>query len=183
MAGWMKVFFITTIILANLFASFPKCTHSVLSPVAKLCDSVHIVYFSSKPTSNFVQVIVANGEVIELPLANMVQWLHSSPISLQMTSPCIRRPLWHFFNSAKTRKLLQIHSKGSTVLCTDRLDKMCLLSRWNCVTMHQKGVVGHLLRLIGSEDETVQEAAADCLQNIRKLALACEKFRYQHLTG
>ena len=26
-----------------------------------------------------------------------------------------------------------------------------------------------------------QEAAADCLQNIRKLALACEKFRYQHL--
>ena len=52
---------------------------------------------------------------------------------------------------------------------------------WNCVTMHQSGVVSHLLRLIGSEDEDVQEAAADCLQNIRKLALACEKFRYQHL--
>ena len=52
---------------------------------------------------------------------------------------------------------------------------------WNCVTMHQSGVVTHLLRLIGSEDEDVQEAAADCLQNIRKLALACEKFRYQHL--
>ena len=33
----------------------------------------------------------------------------------------------------------------------------------------------------GSDDEAVQEAAADCLQNIRKLALACEKFRYQHL--
>ena len=65
--------------------------------------------------------------------------------------------------------------------------------------MHQSGVVTHLLRLIGSEDEDVQvvviyvadhltdkqfvcqEAAADCLQNIRKLALACEKFRYQHL--
>ena len=176
MAGWMKVFFITTIILANVFASFPKCTHFIGSKTMWF-DSYCI------PTSNFAQVIAANGEVIELPLANMVQWLHSSPISLQMTSPCIRRPLWHFFNSAKTRKLLQIHSKGSTVLCTDRLDKMCLLSRWNCVTMHQKGVVGHLLRLIGSEDETVQEAAADCLQNIRKLALACEKFRYQHLTG
>ena len=72
---------------------------------------------------------------------------------------------------------------------------------WNCVTMHQHGVVGHLLRLIGncnfqqkcrsslhklqfsagSEDEGVQEASADCLQNIRKLALACEKFRYQHM--
>ena len=49
------------------------------------------------------------------------------------------------------------------------------------MTMHQSGVVTHLLRLIGSEDEDVQEAAADCLQNIRKLALACEKFRYQHL--
>ena len=34
---------------------------------------------------------------------------------------------------------------------------------------------------IGSEDEDVQEASADCLQNIRKLALACEKFRYQHM--
>ena len=34
---------------------------------------------------------------------------------------------------------------------------------------------------LGSDDEAVQEAAADCLQNIRKLALACEKFRYQHL--
>ena len=33
----------------------------------------------------------------------------------------------------------------------------------------------------GSEDESVQEASADCLQNIRKLALACEKFRYQHM--
>ena len=41
--------------------------------------------------------------------------------------------------------------------------------------------MSHLLKLIGSEDENVQEAAADCLQNIRKLALACEKFRYQHL--
>ena len=56
---------------------------------------------------------------------------------------------------------------------------------WNCVTMHQSGVhyaslllggqacdlatqvVSHLLKLIGSEDENVQEAAADCLQNIR----------------
>ena len=34
---------------------------------------------------------------------------------------------------------------------------------------------------LGSEDEDVQEASADCLQNIRKLALACEKFRYQHM--
>ena len=49
--------------------------------------------------------------------------------------------------------------------------------------------MSHLLKLIGSEDGNVQEAAvnclqevdADCLQNIRKLALACEKFRYQHL--
>ena len=38
-----------------------------------------------------------------------------------------------------------------------------------------------ILYYIGSDDEAVQEAAADCLQNIRKLALACEKFRYQHL--
>ena len=35
--------------------------------------------------------------------------------------------------------------------------------------------------ITGSEDEGVQEASADCLQNIRKLALACEKFRYQHM--
>ena len=39
----------------------------------------------------------------------------------------------------------------------------------------------NILYFAGSEDEGVQEASADCLQNIRKLALACEKFRYQHM--
>ena len=38
---------------------------------------------------------------------------------------------------------------------------------WNCVMLHQNGVVPHLLRLIETEDEGVQEASADCLQNIR----------------
>ena len=32
--------------------------------------------------------------------------------------------------------------------------------------------------ILGSEDEDVQEASADCLQNIRKLALACEFKNY-----
>ena len=70
---------------------------------------------------------------------------------------------------------LEVHRSTSVALFQLSKDP------WNCVTMHQSGVVIHLLRLIGSDDETVQEAAADCLQNIRKLALACEKFRYQHL--
>ena len=91
---------------------------------------------------------------------------------------------------------LEVHRSTSVALFQLSKDP------WNCVTMHQHGVVGHLLRLIGilqfslteklhslifflpylgSEDESVQEASADCLQNIRKLALACEKFRYQHM--
>ena len=45
---------------------------------------------------------------------------------------------------------------------------------------HQIPKYFHVL-FTGSEDEDVQEASADCLQNIRKLALACEKFRYQHM--
>lgn len=70
---------------------------------------------------------------------------------------------------------LEVHRSTSVALYQLSKDP------WNCVTMHQNGVVPHLLRLIGSEDEEVQEASADCLQNIRKLALACEKFRYQHM--
>jgi hypothetical protein len=34
--------------------------------------------------------------------------------------------------------------------------------------------------ILGSTDEGVQEASADCLQNIRKLALACEKLVNGH---
>ena len=89
---------------------------------------------------------------------------------------------------------LEVHRSTSVALFQLSKDP------WNCVTMHQNGVVPHLLRLIGmfekyetpvqlihlrhtagSEDEEVQEASADCLQNIRKLALACEKFRYQQM--
>ncbi|KAI4892456.1 hypothetical protein NFI96_000741 [Prochilodus magdalenae] len=58
----------------------------------------------------------------------------------------------------------------------------------NCITMHESGVVKRawenvfgpaflelLLRMIGSTDEVLQEAAAGCVANIRRLALANEK--------
>ncbi|XP_053094481.1 outer dynein arm-docking complex subunit 2 [Pangasianodon hypophthalmus] len=48
----------------------------------------------------------------------------------------------------------------------------------NCITMHQSGVVKLLLGMMGSTDETLQEAAASCVANIRHLALANEKARY-----
>ncbi|XP_069700349.1 armadillo repeat-containing protein gudu isoform X2 [Periplaneta americana] len=50
---------------------------------------------------------------------------------------------------------------------------------YNCVTMHQSGVVPYLLETIGSADEKLQEASAGCLSNIRKLALAAEKFKHK----
>jgi len=48
----------------------------------------------------------------------------------------------------------------------------------NCITMHEAGVVKLLLRMVGSHDEALQEAAAGCIGNIRRLALANEKSRY-----
>ncbi|XP_049816339.1 armadillo repeat-containing protein gudu [Schistocerca nitens] len=48
---------------------------------------------------------------------------------------------------------------------------------FNCITMHQSGVVPYLLETIGSSDEKLQEASAGCLSNIRKLALSAEKFK------
>uniref|UniRef100_A0A8B9FH01 Armadillo repeat containing 4 n=1 Tax=Amazona collaria TaxID=241587 RepID=A0A8B9FH01_9PSIT len=48
----------------------------------------------------------------------------------------------------------------------------------NCITMHENGVVKLLLPMIGSADETLQEAAAGCIANIRRLALATEKAMY-----
>ncbi|XP_069770612.1 outer dynein arm-docking complex subunit 2 isoform X1 [Narcine bancroftii] len=49
----------------------------------------------------------------------------------------------------------------------------------NCITMHENGVVMLLLNLMESTDETLQEAAASCIGNIRRLALANEKARYK----
>ncbi|XP_054847490.1 outer dynein arm-docking complex subunit 2 isoform X2 [Eublepharis macularius] len=48
----------------------------------------------------------------------------------------------------------------------------------NCITMHENGVVKLLLGMAGSTDETLQEAAAGCIANIRRLALATEKAKY-----
>uniref|UniRef100_A0A8C9S6H0 Outer dynein arm docking complex subunit 2 n=1 Tax=Scleropages formosus TaxID=113540 RepID=A0A8C9S6H0_SCLFO len=48
----------------------------------------------------------------------------------------------------------------------------------NCITMHENGAVKLLLGMIGSSDEVLQEAAAGCVANIRRLALANEKARY-----
>ncbi|KFU96666.1 Armadillo repeat-containing protein 4 [Chaetura pelagica] len=48
----------------------------------------------------------------------------------------------------------------------------------NCITMHENGVVKLLLTMVGSTDEALQEAAAGCIANIRRLALATEKAKY-----
>ncbi|KAF1479953.1 Armadillo repeat-containing protein 4, partial [Pygoscelis antarcticus] len=48
----------------------------------------------------------------------------------------------------------------------------------NCITMHENGVVKLLLAMVGSTDEILQEAAAGCIANIRRLALAAEKAKY-----
>uniref|UniRef100_A0A8C9N3J3 Outer dynein arm docking complex subunit 2 n=1 Tax=Serinus canaria TaxID=9135 RepID=A0A8C9N3J3_SERCA len=48
----------------------------------------------------------------------------------------------------------------------------------NCVIMHENGVVKLLLAMVGSTDDILQEAAAGCIANIRRLALATEKAKY-----
>ncbi|KAL3267886.1 hypothetical protein HHI36_007026 [Cryptolaemus montrouzieri] len=47
-------------------------------------------------------------------------------------------------------------------------------NQFNCITMHESGVVKFLLKAVGSTDHILQEAAAGCLANIRKLALEAE---------
>lgn len=47
---------------------------------------------------------------------------------------------------------------------------------FNCITMHESGVVPFLLKAVASTDEQLQEAAAGCLGNIRKLALEAETY-------
>jgi len=45
-------------------------------------------------------------------------------------------------------------------------------------TVHFIRLLQPLLELVGSEDHILQEAAASCLCNIRRLALANEKARH-----
>ncbi|XP_794287.4 armadillo repeat-containing protein 4 [Strongylocentrotus purpuratus] len=49
----------------------------------------------------------------------------------------------------------------------------------NCITMHESGVVKLLVYMVGSDVPALQEAAAGCIGNIRRLALANEKARYK----
>ncbi|XP_033629492.1 armadillo repeat-containing protein 4-like [Asterias rubens] len=49
----------------------------------------------------------------------------------------------------------------------------------NCITMHESEVVKPLIDMVGSDDPALQEAAAGCIGNIRRLALANEKARYK----
>ena len=44
--------------------------------------------------------------------------------------------------------------------------------------MHEAGVVKPLMEMVGSADTVLQEAAAGCISNIRRLALANEKAKY-----
>uniref|UniRef100_A0A8C5H8C4 Armadillo repeat containing 4 n=1 Tax=Gouania willdenowi TaxID=441366 RepID=A0A8C5H8C4_GOUWI len=48
---------------------------------------------------------------------------------------------------------------------------------YNCITMYEKGAVKPLIQLMGSDDETLQEAAAGCVRNIRLLAQANRQAR------
>jgi hypothetical protein len=48
----------------------------------------------------------------------------------------------------------------------------------NCITMHEAGVVKFLLDMVGSNDWKLQESAAGCIQNIRRLALSKENRNY-----
>ncbi|KAL3855757.1 hypothetical protein ACJMK2_014960 [Sinanodonta woodiana] len=48
----------------------------------------------------------------------------------------------------------------------------------NCITMHEAGAVQPLMKMVGSVNEDLQESAAGCIGNIRRLALANEKARY-----
>uniref|UniRef100_UPI00358E669F outer dynein arm-docking complex subunit 2 n=1 Tax=Myxine glutinosa TaxID=7769 RepID=UPI00358E669F len=49
----------------------------------------------------------------------------------------------------------------------------------NCLTMHQEGVVKLLIIMMGSCDRALQIAAANCIRNIRLLALAYDKQQYK----
>ncbi|CAD5115932.1 DgyrCDS4862 [Dimorphilus gyrociliatus] len=49
----------------------------------------------------------------------------------------------------------------------------------NCITMHENGVVKLLIDMVGSKDDILQEAAAGCIGNIRRLALANERSKHK----
>ncbi|KAI5750917.1 hypothetical protein M8J77_002423 [Diaphorina citri] len=66
----------------------------------------------------------------------------------------------------------RVHRTTALALCKLSADP------FNCITLHQSGVVPYLLDNIGSSDIVLQEAAAGCLGNIRKLALAADKHKY-----
>jgi len=58
---------------------------------------------------------------------------------------------------------------------------LCQLSQnaRNCITMHEANVVMPMIAMVGSPDRVLQVAAAQCLSNIRRLAMVNELAKYQ----
>ncbi|KAF7258569.1 hypothetical protein EG68_03236 [Paragonimus skrjabini miyazakii] len=51
----------------------------------------------------------------------------------------------------------------------------------NCVAMHEAGAVKLLLQMVGSQDLELQNAAAGCISNIRRLSLANERAQLKRI--
>ncbi|CAG0883458.1 unnamed protein product [Cyprideis torosa] len=69
-------------------------------------------------------------------------------------------PLVAFFTTSTDPK---VHCAVTTAL------EQLSLHPSNCIVMHRQGVVSHLLKLCGTSDRRVQDAAANCLQHIRRV--------------
>ncbi|EEB15760.1 Armadillo repeat-containing protein, putative [Pediculus humanus corporis] len=84
------------------------------------------------------------------------------------------------FGKLGTLPTLVLYMAGSNKAVhrsTARALHMLSTDPYNCITLHQTGVVGYLLETIGSRDEELQASSAGCLSNIRRLALSAEKFK------
>ena len=73
----------------------------------------------------------------------------------------------------------ELHRSTTRALHQLSLNCICnLILANNCITMYENGVVKLLLGMVGSSDKEVQEAAAETIGNIRRLALANEKAEF-----
>lgn len=78
-------------------------------------------------------------------------------------------PLVHYLSS----KDEEVH--WATTLALNQLSQ----DPENCITMHREGVVKVLMEMVGSKNYDLQENAAQCLGNIRRLAMCNEKAKYK----
>lgn len=125
----------------------------------------------------FLRPLLQYSEPHSLEITVLIDKLNTTAIDSKsaIKSKCNRKIL---FRLGAITPLVGYMAEGNAEVHRTTALALYYLSKnpFNCITMHESGVVPFLLKTVASTDEKLQDASAGCLGNIRRLALEAETY-------